>query len=218
MRHRKPPRPRRRFSRAVTLTALVAICTGVLVATAVTSWAMFTDSARVDTTFAGAFTVGLRDSTNTVRQASDKTVRYTFTDTGDLVPGNTVVLTLAPFNDSRATKGQLGLTLSGAGSLAPYLRYSVAMDDRGTVTKLLGDPDDPSKGISSPAGGLSADLGAVDAAGKVLKNGDAWPSSADASLRTLTISVHLADDAALRGLSSGTAAVTIHITGKSVSQ
>ncbi|AGW40532.1 hypothetical protein O159_03090 [Leifsonia xyli subsp. cynodontis DSM 46306] len=121
------------------------------------------------------------------------------------------------FTDAAAlgttVQGRIRLRIAGAGALSSSLRYSIEMDANGKKSVLLGDPGQPASGAAAPAAGLPVDLGVVPPAGVRLKDGESWPASANPSLRTLTVSVHLLDEPALRASSSGTATVTLDLNG-----
>ncbi|AXA96641.1 hypothetical protein [Microbacterium sp. PM5] len=198
--------------------ACVAVCTcGVLVvgALAVGSWAAFTDKAAVAVAASGQFGIAVRDSAGIARLPRDGRVTVSYVDTGDLVPGNTAVLTLAVFNNSLAADGRMALRLTAAGTLAPFVRYSVSMDADGSSSVLAGTPDTPATGVAMSGDGLRADLGLVAAAGIRLADGDTVPSSAARAVRTLTVKLHLLDDPRLHDLTGGDLALHLEVVGRS---
>lgn len=198
--------------------ACVAVCTcGVLVvgALAVGSWAAFTDKAVVTVAASGQFGIAVRDSAGIARLPRDGRVTVSYVDTGDLVPGNTAVLTLAVFNNSLAADGRMALRLTAAGTLAPFARYSVSMDADGSSSVLAGTPDTPATGVAMSGDGLRADLGLVAAAGIRLADGDTVPSSAARAVRTLTVKLHLLDDPRLHDLTGGDLALHLEVVGRS---
>ena len=198
--------------------ACVAVCTcGVLVvgALAVGSWAAFTDKAVVTVAASGQFGIAVRDSAGIARLPRDGRVTVSYVDTGDLVPGNTAVLSLAVLNNSLAADGRMALRLTAAGTLAPFARYSVSMDADGSSSVLAGTPDTPATGVAMSGDGLRADLGLVAAAGIRLADGDTVPSSAARAVRTLTVKLHLLDDPRLHDLTGGDLALHLEVVGRS---
>lgn len=206
---------RRRPGRLVCVAA--GLCGVALVGTlAAQSWATFTDRSAVDVAASGQFGIAIRDADGKARQSGDRSVTYAYSDSGDLVPGNTAVLTLAVFNNSVSADGRFTLRITGAGALAPFVRYSISMDAGGTGTVLAGTPDTPATGAAMVGDALRADLGTVSASGVRLADGDALPASAAGSVRTLTVKVHLLDDAALRSLTGGSFELAIDVIGETL--
>ncbi len=205
--------------RSARLLGIAASLCGIALVSALAapSWAMFTDAAAVEVTASGQFGVAIRDAGGKVRQSADRSVTYAYSDSGDFVPGNTAVLTLAVFNNSVAADGRFTLRITGTGTLAPFVRYSVSMDAAESSTVVVtGTPDEPAAGAAMPGDALRADLGVVPPAGVRLADGDAVPASAVGSVRTLTVKVHLLDDPHLRGLSGGAFDLGIQVIGESL--
>ncbi|WP_187264843.1 hypothetical protein [Homoserinibacter sp. GY 40078] len=206
-RERRSRRRRQRIaavSSALGAVAILASAGGVL-----TTSAALIDSGTLRMQLHSEFSVGVIETDGHTVIRPDTRIDGSF-PTARLIPGGTSDMTITVFNNSPKIPAALEIVPTITSDVPELLRVSARWTDADGSDVLFGDPDHPDRGI--PIADLATTEVALDPRGSAgLADGAEWAGPA-ASRGTLTLTLHMLDNAASRTHRSGTTTTDLVIT------